>query len=611
MKTKKRQLENSSIVWWIFGGCAATTLYFNSKIQDPFNSPKMWIIFLISAWLIGHIFAIKYHTYFDFNIKIFGALLASFILFGFIAAVITDVPYTAFFGENQRRNGFLTYLALTIFMFAAAIFVKLDAINRLNYVAFATGVVLGTYGLMQISGLDFIQWNNPYNAVISTVGNPNFAAAVMAMMASIVFGSVLNDSFNVYYRVASFLLTLMLLITIYLSDARQGLIAFAIGVGVYVIIWLYSIKSKLKHLALASSLLIGAFAIFGMLQIGPLTSYLYKGSVSVRGYYWRAGIEMFKDHPFFGVGFDRYGAYFRELRDVGYPLKYGFTITSSNAHNLPIQIFSTTGVLTGIAYLATLGFIFWRGVVGIRIKQGNERLLIASVFSAWLAYQAQSIISIDNIGISIWGWVLGGAVVGVSRQDKEVNRDTNNRPKPITTSVSFNLKQVFISTAAVTISLGAVVPLYQAEKNMFETRIRFNPTATDSKTALYEYATKTLNAQFLEPAYKITSGNYLAASGFTAEGLDALKEVIEKDPRNLDALISLIEFNQQLGNLDEVKKYRLQIAEYDPFNATNYLQLGRLYKSVGDLAKMNEMRVKILSFAPDTEEAKQASLELN
>jgi tetratricopeptide (TPR) repeat protein len=73
----------------------------------------------------------------------------------------------------------------------------------------------------------------------------------------------------------------------------------------------------------------------------------------------------------------------------------------------------------------------------------------------------------------------------------------------------------------------------------------------------------------------------------------------------------LAEFNQQLGNLDEIIKYRLQIAEYDPFNATNYLQLGRSYKLNGDLAKMNEMRVKILSFAPDTEEAKQASLELN
>jgi O-antigen ligase len=610
MKTQKRILENSSIIWWIFGGCAVTTLYLNSKIQDPFNSPKMWIIFLISSWLIGHIVAKRHNSFKEINIRIFGLLLACFVVFGFIAAVVTDVSFTAFFGENQRRNGFLTYLSLTIFMFAAAIFVRLEAIKRLNYVAFLTGLILGIYGLMQISGLDFIQWNNPYNAVISTVGNPNFAAAVMAMMASIVFGSVLNSSFNPYYRIASLFLTGVLLLTIYLSGARQGLIAFAIGIGVYVIIWLYIIKFKLRHVLLGSSLIIGMFSILGMLQIGPLTSYLYKGSVTVRGYYWRAGIEMLQDKPFFGVGFDRYGAYFKEFREVGYPLAYGFNITSSNAHNVPIQIFSTTGFFTGIAYLAILGFIVWRGVIGIRNKEGNERLLTASVFSAWLAYQAQSIISIDNIGISIWGWVLGGAVVGVSRQATQVNGDVSRQPKRVANNMDFNFKQIFISTTAVAVALTAVVPLYQAEKNMYETRARYNPTAPENKTALYEYATKTLNSQLLEPGYKITSGNYIAASGFANEGLDVLKEVIEIDPRNLDALNSLAEFNQQLGNLEAVNKYRLQIAQYDPFNATNFLQLGRNYKSLGDLVKMNEMLVKIISFAPNTEEAKQANLEL-
>jgi tetratricopeptide (TPR) repeat protein len=145
---------------------------------------------------------------------------------------------------------------------------------------------------------------------------------------------------------------------------------------------------------------------------------------------------------------------------------------------------------------------------------------------------------------------------------------------------------------------------------MYETRARYNPTAPENKTALYEYATKTLNSQLLEPGYKITSGNYIAASGFANEGLDVLKEVIEIDPRNLDALNSLAEFNQQLGNLEAVNKYRLQIAQYDPFNATNFLQLGRNYKSLGDMVKMNEMLVKIISFAPNTEEAKQANLEL-
>jgi tetratricopeptide (TPR) repeat protein len=128
---------------------------------------------------------------------------------------------------------------------------------------------------------------------------------------------------------------------------------------------------------------------------------------------------------------------------------------------------------------------------------------------------------------------------------------------------------------------------------------------------LYEYANKTLENNLLEPSYKVTIGTYLSASGFSVDGLGVLREVIDRDPRNLDALTSLAEFNQQLGNLVEVNKYRSQIAQYDPFNAANYLQLGRNYRALGDLAKMNEMRLKILSFASTDPIAAQAISELS
>jgi O-antigen ligase len=489
MKPNKRILENSSILWWIFGGASSITLYFNSKIQDPFNSPKMWLLFAIGAWLLGHIASKYKDVKFNNSLKILISITLVFTILNFISALNTENLYTAFFGENQRRNGFLTYLFLVIFLIASAMFITISSIKRLNYIAFVTGLILAIYGLMQISGLDFIKWNNPYNAIISTVGNPNFAAAVMAMMSSIIFGSVLNSSFNLYYRLASAVLTLLLLFTIYLSDARQGLISIAIGIGVYVLIWLYSKKHKLRHTLFGASIIVGVLSILGMLQIGPLTSFLYKSSVTVRGYYWRAGIEMIRDNPIFGVGIDRYGAYFKEFRDVGYPLNYGFTITSTNAHNVPIQIFATSGLFTGVAYLSLLGFIAWRGIKSIRNSEGNDKLFVASIFSAWLAYQAQSIISIDNIGISIWGWVLGGAVIGLSL---ERNAEFSNSSKSFKNNknlVKFNFFQASISSVSLLIVIFVIVPLYKAEKNMYETRMRYNPQVAESRSPFYDFAT--------------------------------------------------------------------------------------------------------------------------
>jgi hypothetical protein len=36
----------------------------------------------------------------------------------------------------------------------------------------------------------------------------------------------------------------------------------------------------------------------------------------------------------------------------------------------------------------------------------------AGLFGAWVAYLAQSIISINQIGLAIWGWLLSGLIIG-------------------------------------------------------------------------------------------------------------------------------------------------------------------------------------------------------
>jgi hypothetical protein len=37
---------------------------------------------------------------------------------------------------------------------------------------------------------------------------------------------------------------------------------------------------------------------------------------------------------------------------------------------------------------------------------------LAGVIGAWFAYVAQSLISINQIGLAIWGWVFSGAIIG-------------------------------------------------------------------------------------------------------------------------------------------------------------------------------------------------------
>lgn len=608
MNRKLSQKSNNNLIPinLIFLSCALITLYFNSQLQDPFNSPKFWLLIILSSYLLGYVVVLFKNIVQARNLKVLLSMLLIFNLAGVIAALSTDVKFIAFMGDSQRRNGFLTYLALSVVMLATALTFKVESVNQLHKVAFLTGLLLSIYGLMQISGLDFVDWNNPYNAIISTVGNPNFAAAIMSIMALLIFAPVLNSSYSKLIRISSLILTILILYTIFLSDARQGLLAFFAGLLAYMIIWAFIKSKRLGYIFLLAGAFVGLLAIAGMLQKGPLSSLLYKGSVTVRGYYWDAGIAMVRANPFFGVGYDSYGSYFKEYREVGYPLKYGFGITSSNAHNLPIQIFSTSGIFTGAAYLAITIFIFVVGLRAILRASNNQKLQIGGVLSAWIAYQAQSIVSIDNIGISVWGWALGGAVLGTSFLNSTLTPTQQNKKL-----ANIQLLRPVVSFILVVVTLVAVViPHYQAERDMLQVRILFDPAKPEYKDPFRQYAEKIINYKLADPSYKMTVAGWLAANGYVEDGLKQLYKMKEYDPRNLDTLIVLAQFNEELGRYSEAIKLRNEVIKYDQWDATNYLQLGKNYKLLGEFGQMDQMLGKILSFASNTELASKARAEL-
>jgi O-antigen ligase len=602
--------KNLRVINSLLLGVVAITIYFKTDLQDPFNSPKMWILFLLTAWLLGSIFTSINIIKVDKNLKYLFVILALFNLVMLIDALNTDNTTTAFFGEIQRRNGFLTYFCMSIVLLSSAIFLKFNNIRRLFIAAFLTGLIIGIYGLMQHNGKDFVKWVNNYNSIIGTLGNPNFAAALMAVVATIVFGIAINSSFNLIYRLSSLILVGLLLTVIYLSHARQGLISMFVGIGLSMLIYIYSWNKKIGILSLVGGSLFSIAGILGMLQIGPLTNLLYKPTVSVRGYYWRAGISMMKDNPLFGVGIDRYGAYFKQYRETGYSLSYGMEITSTNAHNTPIQFFATGGIPLGLMYLLMLSFVFYVGVKGLVKSKGNERLILGSIFSAWVAFHSQSLVSIDNIGISIWGFLLAGAIVALSLDILSINEPNKNLKITNRISESKKLFQPILSIMLLIPAIILVSQLHRGESDMFKLKSSFNPTPGADNKVMRDFAIKTLKDPFLNEYSKLDIAISLENAGYTTEAIKTIQDVRTADPRSLDALNLLSLASFQLKDINKAIDYRKEITKLDPWNAENYLQLGRYYKSNGDSANMIEMLNKIMSFAPNTDQAKIARSEL-
>ena len=596
-------------VRWVYGGLITTTLFFHTTLTDPFNSPKMWIIFILATWLSGYVISFRSLIFENNPIRIYSTLLLTFALSAIAATLFMDFKYVGIFGETQRRNGLLTYLALSVIGLAASMFIRIFNVKRIYFATLVTASIFAIYAFLQATGRDFVNWNNPYNSIIGTVGNPNFASAVMSVMGVVIFSLIFVKGINLIYRVCSAGISVALMLLIIQSDSRQGILSFLIGAGVFCVIFLFGKNKVLGVLSLICGLIAAIFSILGMLQIGPLQELLYKRSVSVRGYYWRAGIEMFQQNPLLGVGMDRYGAYFKEYREVGYPLAFGFDLTSSNAHNTFIQFFATGGFFLGTAYLVLNAFILWRGIVGVRKFTGNNRLLITGLLAAWVAFHSQSLISIDNIGVSIWGWVLGGSIIGISVSD--LDSDAKDQKQFLRKKNEINLKRVFTSSTFTILILILVSFLYRSEARNFKASVRVDTQDQVVLENFRQLQIDAVNTPLNDPSYSLSRANALVQSNIIDEGMKIAVSIHARDPRNLDALNVLARLNEALNKKSEALSYRLKIAELDPWNAVNYLSIGKIYKEQGNFAESTVMLNKILSFAELDPIATQAKAELS
>jgi O-antigen ligase len=608
----RRESKNSSAIWFLIIGISTVTLYFNTKAQDPFNTPKLIILLVLSGWLLGHIFDHyrRVHSRISRKEFIFLVIPVIFIVTQLWALFFTDIFIVGLIGDTQRRNGFLSYFALTIVLIFCMTSVNYYYALRVLKSAIIVGIILCSYGLMQVTGNDFVSWNNPYNSMIATVGNPNFASSLLALISLIALFSLFNNEFSKVYKTVAACVIFVSLYLIVVSQSRQGLLVMSFAILFYFTVFVFINFRNFRIPVIITSLVVTALAILGMLQIGPLSSVLYKSSVTVRGYYWRAAWEMFLDKPLTGIGLDRYGAYFKQFRESGYPLNYGFDITSSNAHNLYLQLFSTAGLFVGFTYLVLLVLIFFVGIQNIQRTSGNSQRFNLMFLATWIGFQAQSLISIDNIGISIWGWLIGGCILGVNLNSFGVNKiEINGRDR----LVKKNTPSLYQPTMSILFLIPILIfsyNLHRIETDTFLANAYADPGIPANKPIVSNYADRVINNPIADPYYKLLVSLYMADMGNIEASHKVVSSLHEKDPRNLDHLRWLIEYEKIKKNSDNELEYRELIVRLDPWNAINYFEMGLIYKQKGDLVKMVNMKEKIFNFASNTKIADEAIREL-
>ncbi|MFZ9751667.1 MAG: O-antigen ligase family protein, partial [Candidatus Nanopelagicales bacterium] len=318
---------------------------------DPINVPKLWFL-LAFSFAISFVLLLEIRNLFqksNWSVIIPARLLSVAML---VALLVTGAPLAQqIFGTYGRNTGFLTYFAFGTLFIASALATNW---SMAKYFMVAVGAALGAnaiYGFFQAIGSDPFKWSNPYSPVIGTLGNPNFAAAFLGMGIAFALPFAISKSTNIKYRLISAAYIPLALFDITRSDAQQGLIVSALSVGLVGFFW---IRSKfpnpiIRYSYLGAGGIVAFIAVLGTLQKGPLSSLLYKPSVTYRGDYWYAGIEMIKNFPLFGVGLDSYRDWYRASRTEAATLRRGPDTVSNAAHNVFLDIGATAGVVALLA----------------------------------------------------------------------------------------------------------------------------------------------------------------------------------------------------------------------------------------------------------------------
>jgi len=405
-------------------GAFLTTVLVYTSVSDPVNVPKMVVLAVLAFGSLGTlVFSLKKQILSEYRSLISGLFL--FIVTSIMAVMQSASPFNQnFYGTYGRNTGLLTYISLVFLMLVAATINKIENLKLFMWALLSAGFVNVAYCLWVVSFGDFIGWSNPYGNILGTLGNPNFIGAFLGIFISVYVAYLINPGTRNVYRAVGALVLVVALIEVDASDAVQGVVVSAGGVSLVGFLYLRSkFRGNLIPSIYAGAIaVLGSVAVLGALQIGPLTELIYKTSVSLRGEYWQAAINMARLNPFSGVGMDSYGDWYRRARDAQAMILPGPNIVTNAAHNVPLDLLAYGGIPLFASFLVlfTLSAI---SVARIIFRNRSYDWVGVGLVVGWTCYHVQSIISINQIGLAIWGWIFNGAVIAYDRATRSSNVD--------------------------------------------------------------------------------------------------------------------------------------------------------------------------------------------
>ena len=554
--------EKTASLLILVGAPFTTVFLMTGSVTDPVNATKLAAAGALGIGLLALTLSFNFKALLAQE-KLFLVLALGFIVAALSAVINSSSPATQnIYGSFGRNTAFITYIVLLAISISALTLREVSSFKRIIYGLQIAGLINVIYCAWVLLFGDFLSWSNPYGNILGLFGNPNFISAFLGIFITTILAGVVEPKTSWKYRIGGVLVALVAFYEVVDSSAIQGIVVTTGGMA---IIGFFAVRAYLKSSVVTSAYVVtvlgvGVLAVLGALQQGPLT-FIYKTSVSLRGAYWNAGITMGMDHPLTGVGMDSYGDWYRRARseNAATVLPGPNTITNA-AHNVVIDFFAYGGFPLLIAYL---GMLLLAGIAAVKVIRRNKSYdaVVVAMVGAGTCYQVQSLISINQVGLALWGWILTGALIAYEKATRVQVAETAATKKtspPKKQSDSVFSPQLVAGLGVVVGLLIAVPPLSADSKwrsaldskdaNKVIAALEpgyLNPSNSQRYAqAVQLFASSNLMDQAREIALKATVYNpdyfdawkivYFLSNSTEEEKALALKNMKRLDPRNPD-----------------------------------------------------------------------------
>src|SRR3989344_2518831 len=529
-------------------------------------------------------------------------------LLAFVAAIALSVVggvewYRSFWGSIERSEGLITWLHLLMFfIIITGVFRERREWRPLFTGRLAAGLLQLLYAAAQYFQLPFAVLT-PESRLNGSIGNPSFFATYLFFIIFIAAWMIMESPSRLR-AAASLPLIFASIFFIWQSQTRGAILGMVLGILLFTGLRLWH-SGKTRHrltlvttvlaLVLGFAFLVSQQSATWVLRSPTLVRLasisLTDTSLQNRLIVWAAGLRGFRERPLVGWGWENYQAAFNAHFDPAITRDIGSRPWYDRAHNVVVEILTTTGIL-GLLTYAAIYIAAWYLLRVARKKEKITNAEYALAVAFGVAYVFQNLFVFDTLNsyLMLILTLASVSILPVSERGRTID-DAPKRslplPPPLIVLVitALTIYTVNIPPSLANMHVVRAVTIFKDEplgmQREFEKAFRYAPSAQQElRFILVQHARNLVNEIGFTDAtlplviYAIAEGEKaVAASPYTLQNHLVLAEMY------------LLASRVNPAYLLEAERVTFEALERSPKRFQSYSMLGRLAMEQRDFSR--------------------------